>query len=273
MQNNINFGGNQRWAAVSDSYNQRLAGSLRMPLFARLVFLAESRMNRIGHAEFATGELESLLPTLDRKTGEINYPSKNTICKALRIAIDEGFFSEESSSRCLVFHSNDVQRSAKASSSCNHHGVKREWDGAVQPVSLVKAEKPQEITEVQEPQEVTQEPETAAQVPSQPCYDKTADTQEKEEAMPEKQDSPIAEIHDWFERDEIPEVSKMTATYAMVYRRRDSYQRIMDVSEEAAKPEYDSWGSNWAPRYTYAAMNVETIPERDTRPLAIIEEW
>ena len=278
MQNNINFGGNQRWAAVSDSFNQRLAGSMRLPLFARLVFLAEARMNRIGHAEFATGELESLLPTIDRKTGEIRYPSQNTICKAIKVAIEEGFFTKDSSVRCLVFHSNDVQRSAKASSSCNHHGVKKDWDGAIKPVSLVKAESPQEITEAPEDQEETTEAQTATEAPSQPCSEETdheaTDEQQEEATMPIEEQQPL-DIDAWFEREDIAEVSKNVAAYGITFRKGHPYEYILAVAEEAAKEEHDIWGNNFNMRYTYAAQKVDesSIPVRDTRTLVDTDAW
>jgi len=130
-KDNISFGANQRWLAVSDNYNKRLAGITDFPLYVRLVFLAQSRMNRIGHAEFASGELEALLPTLDKKSGELRSPSQNTICKAVRKAIDNGSLSPESSARCLVIPGHDAQRSAKASIRCGWHGVQRVWGGAV----------------------------------------------------------------------------------------------------------------------------------------------
>ncbi|MZE50119.1 hypothetical protein GTY86_02055 [Streptomyces sp. SID5770] len=287
MQNNINFGGNQRWVAVSDSYNLRMAENTRLPLFVRLVFLTEARMNRIGHAEFATGELESLLPTLDRRTGEIRNPSQNTVCKAIRIAIDEGFLSAESSARCLVLGGHDVQRSAKATSSCKHHGVQRAWGGGVEPTVTEKAEGPQEVTEVPEHQEEILEPETAVQVPSQPSWgdtQKTAEPTEEEDYMkildediefesePAKPET-VPDIEGWFEREGISEVSKNVAAYGITFRKGDSYEYILAVAEEADKEEYSLWGNNFNMRYTYAAQNVESIPERDRRPPVKIEEW
>lgn len=279
MQNNINFGGNQRWAAVSDSYNLRMASNTDFPLYVRLVFLTEARMNRIGHAEFASGELESLLPTVDRKTGEIRYPSQNTICKAIRKAVENGSLGRDSSARCLVLNGNDAQRSAKASSSCKHHGVQKVWSGAVESVSLEKAQKPQEITEVQEPQEDKTEPYTGTETPSQPCPDGTdneaTNEQQREEQMENKEDITSLEIEAWFSREDVSEVSKNVAAYGITFRKGDSYEYILAVAKEANNPEHDLWGNNFNMRYTYAAQNVDetSIPRRDTRSLVDADAW
>ncbi|WP_153176031.1 hypothetical protein [Streptomyces sp. E2N171] len=285
-KNNINFGANQRWLAVSDNYNKRLAGITDFPLYVRLVFLAQSRMNRIGHAEFASGELEALLPTLDKKSGELRSPSQNTICKAVRKAIDNGSLSPESSARCLVIPGHDAQRSAKASIRCDWHGVQRVWGGAVEPVAAEKPQKAVDIGGVSEDQEEISEPQTDAQTPSQPFQEDTPTTDEpttEEEDMFEDQDqeedqaenTPVVDINAWFSRDDIEEVSKDVAAYGMVHRKHDSYAYILAVAEEAAKEEYNVWEQNLAMRYTYASMNVDvaSIPERDTRNLVMADEW
>jgi len=103
----------------------------------------------------------------------------------------------------------------------------------------------------------------------------TIEDQDQDKEEDQEENAPAVDINAWFNRDDIEEVSKDVAAYGMVHRKNDSYGYILAVAEEAAKEEYDLWGTNLNMRYTYAAMNVDvpSIPERDTRNLVMADEW
>jgi hypothetical protein len=88
----------------------------------RVWFLALSRMNRIGHAEFGMGEVAQRLQTVDEATGEVKTPSAPAVSKAIAKLKGSGLLAQESHARCLVVPSTLAQN-GKGASVCRQHGV------------------------------------------------------------------------------------------------------------------------------------------------------
>ncbi|MDW5326041.1 hypothetical protein [Plantactinospora sp. KLBMP9567] len=88
------------------------------PLHLRLIFLAFSRVNSIGHAEFAPGELARALGDVDRY-GEILPAKRSTVNTAIRKAIETAAILPGSGERCLILNG-DVKR-GRSTNYCTWH--------------------------------------------------------------------------------------------------------------------------------------------------------
>ncbi len=89
------------------------------PLTYRVYFAAMGRANRIGHAEFAEGELRHLLR---RPDGTLR--SESSISNAIREAKGKRLIHPDSGARCLVLPSHHFQKAGKGSAVCDAHGIR-----------------------------------------------------------------------------------------------------------------------------------------------------
>lgn len=89
------------------------------PLPYRVYFAAMGRANRIGHAEFAEGELRQLLR---RQDGTLR--SESSVSNAIREAKGRGLVHRDSSARCLVLPPHHFQKAGKGSAICDVHGIR-----------------------------------------------------------------------------------------------------------------------------------------------------
>jgi hypothetical protein len=88
----------------------------------RLHWLACSRANVAGHAEFGAGQLRVALAIADTD-GVAHLPSKAAVSKAIAKAKELGLLHSSSDARCLVLPPYGVQRGGTGSASCAYHGV------------------------------------------------------------------------------------------------------------------------------------------------------
>lgn len=88
------------------------------PLYMRLIFLAFSRVNSIGHAEFDSGELERALGDVDQY-GQVIPAKRPTVTAAIRKAIETTMILPGSGERCLILHP-EVKR-GKSTNHCEWH--------------------------------------------------------------------------------------------------------------------------------------------------------
>lgn len=95
-------------------------------LAVRIEKLAMGRSNRIGHAQFAPGEIRRLLLLLDSSTGELREATPQGISGAIRSAKEQGLIRPGSSARCLQLPGL-WQKAGLGDSSCHicHINVKR----------------------------------------------------------------------------------------------------------------------------------------------------
>lgn len=73
-----------RYSAVNRKWTVRAAdeGFQRLATEARMLIVAQRKINALGHAMFDDGDLAKLLATIDRKTGELKPASYDTIYRA-----------------------------------------------------------------------------------------------------------------------------------------------------------------------------------------------
>lgn len=115
--NKIGFGPGVHWGAYSFAEERRKARDPVHPLVYRVQFAARGWINRIGHAQFAEGELAEIL-------GKGGKPARgDSLSNAIREAKRRGLIAEESNVRCLVIHPNVVQNGGHGTRSCKVHGV------------------------------------------------------------------------------------------------------------------------------------------------------
>jgi hypothetical protein len=89
------------------------------PLLYRVYFAAMGRANRIGHAEFAEGELRHLLRSIDGTPR-----SEQSISNVIREAKVRGLIHRDSGARCLVLPSHHFQKAGLGSGTCDVHGIR-----------------------------------------------------------------------------------------------------------------------------------------------------
>jgi hypothetical protein len=114
----ISFGPNVPWGAVSQFDCRRRAKMQGSPLWFRVYFAAIGWANRIGHAEFAEGQLADIL---DREGSP--YPGQD-VQKAITAAKRHGLIQPESGARCLVLPGHHFQKDGKGTGSCKVHNVR-----------------------------------------------------------------------------------------------------------------------------------------------------
>lgn len=107
------------WAGISQVEQRRMAKDDAHPLPYRLYFAALGRANRVGHAEFAEGELRHLLC---RNDGTLR--SESSISNAIREAKGRGLVHRDSGARCLVLPSHHFQKAGQGSGTCDVHGIR-----------------------------------------------------------------------------------------------------------------------------------------------------
>lgn len=114
------FGPGLYWNKVSKKDCERLARDADAPLWLRVYFAAQWRLNQIGHAEFQSGELADVLTDKDGKR-----PSDGSVSNAVTRAKSKGLIDGESNARCLVLPHHHA-RTEKGSASCSQHNA-RVW--------------------------------------------------------------------------------------------------------------------------------------------------
>jgi hypothetical protein len=90
------------WAKHYQSEWERRAGNIRLPLWLRVASLAYGKHRGNGHAQYRPGEIALSLSSVDDITGEIKQPLRQQVHVAIRVAVEHGFLSPSSGSRCLV---------------------------------------------------------------------------------------------------------------------------------------------------------------------------
>jgi hypothetical protein len=232
MNNGINFGANQRWVATSDNFHKRMAENGGLPLYVRIHHLALSRMNRIGHAEFATDEIAYLLRT-EKEDGTVSQPTKGNLDKTIKKAISLGLLGKDSGSRCLVMPEYDAQRNAKASGSCKHHAIENQWSGERDysaPKSVEAPEKAVEETRVSQDQEAFLEPQIG--------------TQSQEEASEDNEPTVMERIEDMLDENLEDETYKNLYWIGDLLVNMESGEVVYDRNEENARvsiADEDEW--------------------------------
>jgi hypothetical protein len=103
------------------------AGDPRLPKWLRLASLAFSCHDMNGHAPFTPGEISLVLSSVDDQTGEILPMDKSNLQRALRKAIEFGWLTEASSTRCLVVPAHAIEggRPHRSDRPCPFHTRKR----------------------------------------------------------------------------------------------------------------------------------------------------
>ncbi len=112
------------YGALSQTEIGRLVVGSSLPLHGRIFHLALAHVNRAGHAEYAPGELQKRLATLNTRTGVISPPSASSVSRAIRKAKEEGLLDEQSSAACLVL-SPFLFQVGTGSGVCRRHGIGR----------------------------------------------------------------------------------------------------------------------------------------------------
>ncbi len=113
----------ETWTAHADDFSREQAQA-DQPLQYRLFWLACSRANIIGHAEFGVSQLPLLLAQ-PGPNGEALTPTPASVSRAITKAKGLGLLDGSSSARCLVLPANSVQRGGTGNKSCAHHGLGR----------------------------------------------------------------------------------------------------------------------------------------------------
>jgi hypothetical protein len=103
MSKGIHFPDGSQWVATSKNGALALASRPDIePLTMRILFAAQYRADRDGHAPFAPGELREILQSVNKRTGAIRSATPVAVRKAIRRAEMQGIVTEESEARCLV---------------------------------------------------------------------------------------------------------------------------------------------------------------------------
>lgn len=115
----IGFGPGAPWSAVSQlDCRRRAKDSNSGPSWVRVYFAAVGWTNRVGHAEFAQGELARVLGVSGRPH------AAQDVQKAIRAAKRYGLILPESGARCLVLARTHCQKEGLGGGSCRVHGVR-----------------------------------------------------------------------------------------------------------------------------------------------------
>lgn len=83
------------------------SGDPRLPKWFRVTSLAYGMHRANGHAQFARGQIGLVLASVDQATGEI-VPDPN-VGRSIRTAVEFGFLSPLSNSRCLVVPAHAIE--------------------------------------------------------------------------------------------------------------------------------------------------------------------
>lgn len=107
------------WSKVYREGSEERAVNEDLPLAWRIFFLAMSRANRIGHAEFASGELTK---ELSNREGKPSTPA--ALHKAIKTLISYGVLDPDSGLRCLVLPVDLVRSDEKGiGAECEYHHI------------------------------------------------------------------------------------------------------------------------------------------------------
>lgn len=112
------FGPGLYWNKLSKKDCERLARESDAPLWLRLYFAAQWRLNQTGHAEFQSGELAGVLA---KKGGK--PLGERSVSNAITRAKEKGLINDESNARCLVLPHHHA-RTEKGSVSCSQHNAR-----------------------------------------------------------------------------------------------------------------------------------------------------
>ena len=119
------------------------AGNPRLPLWLRVSALAYGKHHGNGHAGFKVGEVALVLSRVDMVTGEITVPSKQTVYRAINMAIEYRFLSEGSSARCLIVPEGMVRQGpGRQGEPCLWHESKRSRNRSRAPERLLNLPDP-----------------------------------------------------------------------------------------------------------------------------------
>lgn len=109
----------------------------------RLFLLVSSRAEAGGHACFDDGELVSLLPRLNKTTGELRRYTDRHIRNLISAGVDGGLYAPASNTRCVVLpmHVWKVEVGYRPRP-CETHGHNLSWNGSewVDPTNLLPSE-------------------------------------------------------------------------------------------------------------------------------------
>ncbi|GAA4672379.1 hypothetical protein GCM10023226_06510 [Nocardioides nanhaiensis] len=115
----------EEWGAINQREALRIARSPLQPMPYRVMFAAMSRANRVGHAEFAKGELADLLKvTRGDSPSMLTVPSRQQVWGAIRRAKNLELVEETSRLRCLIL-SPSLWTRGTGSGRCAEHRVGR----------------------------------------------------------------------------------------------------------------------------------------------------
>lgn len=96
-------------------------------MWLRVASLAYGKHRANGHANFRPGEVAVILSSIDTTTGEITKPSRQSVGRAIRVAVEYGWLAAGSSSCCLVVPGHAVQGGlGSPHETCKVHNRKRQ---------------------------------------------------------------------------------------------------------------------------------------------------
>jgi hypothetical protein len=116
------------WARHFQLVWEERAGDPRLPYWLRVAALAYGKHATNGHAVFKAGQIGLILGTPNPATGEFKPLEKGNVQRAIRTAVEYGWLSKESGSRCLVVpgHAINGGVGGRELSACPQHDKKRE---------------------------------------------------------------------------------------------------------------------------------------------------
>ncbi|MCP2350480.1 hypothetical protein [Nonomuraea roseoviolacea] len=129
-----------QWWKLRRRTAQEAAQALMLDPAFRMWLIAVGRAYQGGHANFEAEELRTLVPKMNRSTGETSLYSDRQIGRLIKDLIEAGILAPASNRRCLVIPftllNADIQYSPVP---CPEHGHDLSWtpDGWIDPVALV----------------------------------------------------------------------------------------------------------------------------------------
>lgn len=267
------------YRVVAKSFDKRMASQDGLPLWLRIVHAAGAEMNRSGHAYFGGWANLADYVKVDGKP----MPLRTKVYEGVKKAIELGYLSPDSDVDCLVFYAADTQKAARSGYGCKNpkhadkcrtaveiaEAVAEAYEaeelpafdpktGEVLEEAVEASESVSEETEASEDQEVMVEAENATQslvgASEADVEVDASDLADWEEDIKEEADMTDEEFRAWFEG--ASQVEQDVAFYGLNYKKFDALAKVVLVAQEAAKDEYDEWGTNSAFRYTYAEQAV-----------------
>jgi hypothetical protein len=113
------------WGGVDQLEARRMARDFETgSMSLRIMFAAIGWSNLIGHAEFASGGLPTVLQTSDPQKGGLSIPTERGVNKALAEAAARGLISTESNVRCLVAPHWWVKAGGTGGRTCAEHRIR-----------------------------------------------------------------------------------------------------------------------------------------------------